>query len=637
MHVTGRRLSLVIAMISIACGGGGGSAPPGGAETVYVTAVLAPTSECPNGGVGIDVGLDDDGNGALASDEVDESRSLCRGNGASALQRIEPEVAGSHCRDGGVALLAGIDSNADGVLADAEVTSTQYVCAGGAAPALVDPFPVSVGGGRSVRVSSTLGTGDRLLADGARGKFYAFDLPASGLLEAAVTGDVELHVFRAACLADPNVEDWGPCFVGRAPIEVDGGAHVLLVKSLTGVTPWETTPFIVDLAASSAVRLEGELDTNFGSGGMAVTSTPGLYSLREALAVEADGDIVVAWGSEYVDETVFHVARYTSAGALDPQFGSGGQVTTELGADGVALAVAIDGEGRIVVAGQQKASPGLLVARYGPDGTLDEGFGTSGVARVGIMPSTDYANFALVLQPDGRIVVAGPEAATEARPTYRLFVARLTGDGSADPDFGDGDGIVSGPDTMSLEGGVSRALLGPSGELVVAASKWVVRYAADGSLDTAFGGDGITELPTGAGYARDMAIAPGGRVLVAARSGDQDVSISRLMEDGSRDAAFGAAGVVSFTTDVQEASLMLFDARGDLVVMGHDRNAAFERTSPRVERYSATGSLDATFGQGGAVSLPDACQEDAVWAPDGSLFCATMHEADLGFGVIRLR
>ncbi|ATB40920.1 hypothetical protein CYFUS_006382 [Cystobacter fuscus] len=91
-----------------------------------------PGARCPQGGTAIQTGLDDNGDGSLGDDEVEQTSFVCSGSGSPSggmsLVKLLPEAAGARCASGGTAVLSGLDTNADGIQGDTEVTSTQYIC-----------------------------------------------------------------------------------------------------------------------------------------------------------------------------------------------------------------------------------------------------------------------------------------------------------------------------------------------------------------------------------------------------------------------------------------------------------------------------------------------------------------------------
>jgi uncharacterized delta-60 repeat protein len=142
----------------------------------------------------------------------------------------------------------------------------------------------------------------------------------------------------------------------------------------------------------------GSLDNAFGSAGK-VVSTVGAADIGFATALQSNGHIVVAGSS---DGDIL-VARYTPTGYPDSTFHGDGFVTTSVGNSNAAHAVAVQPDGKIVVAGTSDKA--FLVVRYQPGGNLDSTFGNYGSVRVTIRAAANAHGIAL--QPDGKIVVAG--------------------------------------------------------------------------------------------------------------------------------------------------------------------------------------------------------------------------------------
>ena len=138
------------------------------------------------------------------------------------------------------------------------------------------------------------------------------------------------------------------------------------------------------------------------------------------------------------DDRAFRVTRYNVDGTLDPDFGTGGTVTTCVGMASDARAVVIQGDGKIVVAGDAVAiGYQFAVVRYNSDGSLDTGFGTSGKVLTDLAGSSDCA-YGVTIQSDGKIVAAG-SAYNAGSNDFAL--ARYNADGSLDTAF-DTDGKV---------------------------------------------------------------------------------------------------------------------------------------------------------------------------------------------------
>jgi uncharacterized delta-60 repeat protein len=161
------------------------------------------------------------------------------------------------------------------------------------------------------------------------------------------------------------------------------------------------------------VRLtsNGAVDSTFGANGI-VSSTLGLGDVtREVfdLALQPDGRILITGEVQVSGILNVLLARFTVGGALDPTFGTGGVTTTAITTQGdAAKAVALQADGKIVVAGRTAlfGTSDFGLARYSSDGTLDVSFGTGGKVTIDFLSGNDGAE-AVLVQPDGKIVAAG--------------------------------------------------------------------------------------------------------------------------------------------------------------------------------------------------------------------------------------
>jgi uncharacterized delta-60 repeat protein len=294
------------------------------------------------------------------------------------------------------------------------------------------------------------------------------------------------------------------------------------------------------------------------------------------------------------------VAAQAAPGGLDPTFGTGGKVTTRIGADAVVRALALQPDGKIVVAGWSKLGSryDFTLARYNGRGSLDRTFGSRGVVRTALGDSS-WA-LAAVIQPDGRIVAAG-YAVQASRNRFAL--ARYNRDGSLDRRFGTGGRLTTAFPVSAIGGAV---LLQPDGKIVVAGSVTragfaLVRYRRGGSIDRSFGDSGRVTTTFGAdtrGFASALTLQPDGRIVAAGTTGEHETSeiaLARYRRDGALDPTFGAGGKA---TALRAALTNNFAAavrlqRGKIVVAG-GANADFA-----LLRFRADGSLDPSFGTDG--------------------------------------
>ena len=384
--------------------------------------------------------------------------------------------------------------------------------------------------------------------------------------------------------------------------------------------------WLVALAFGGVARAaDGDLDPTFGGDGKVATPFPN-GAFADAVAIQPDGMIVVAGAAApYSSTGSFALARYDAGGVLDPAFGTNGKLTTAISPDGndQANEVVIQPDGKIVVAGTNTGD--FEVVRYDGDGSLDATFGTGGIV-VRDLSGGDESAYAAALQPDGKIVVGGAVATGPWRSQFALV--RYDTDGTLDPTFGT-DGIVM---TKFGSGGSARAVvLQPNGKIVVAGTNGdgfaLVRYLPDGSLDTTFGGDGKVAGPTfGGGWAVAVALQPDGKIVAAGAYDFFNFAVARYTVHGDLDPTFSHDGAL--TTDVgggeQGAHAVVVLPSGKIVAVGF--TGPHEGGEPPgrfvLVRYRANGVLDPVFSGDGKVYTKfdgGAGANAATLQPDGKI------------------
>ncbi|HKJ22283.1 MAG TPA: delta-60 repeat domain-containing protein, partial [Gammaproteobacteria bacterium] len=280
-------------------------------------------------------------------------------------------------------------------------------------------------------------------------------------------------------------------------------------------------------------------DTSFNSGsstdaaGTHVTSIGTGDSVAHAIALQADGSIVVAGYATNNNNQQFALARYTSGGDLDTSFNPRGDngaapgtvMTFVDSAISAVQALAVQPDGRIVAAGSSTGGTLFKVAlvRYGADGTPDTHFGPNSDGRVATAVGTgDSLAYGMTLDADGKIIVAG-QASQGGSKGFALV--RYNADGTLDAAFGS-SGTVITPITGLTDARAEAVAMEPDGKIVAAgfgvdgSNRRVVavaRYTANGTLDTTFGSGGIQTTAMGADDARAHAIAlqTDGKIIVA--------------------------------------------------------------------------------------------------------------------------
>ncbi len=283
---------------------------------------------------------------------------------------------------------------------------------------------------------------------------------------------------------------------------------------------------------------DGTLDTTFGTGGKVLTDFGGHGDEAVAARPAAGGKLIVV-GASGGD---FAVARYNKDGTLDATFGTGGRVVTDLGGtQDTAEAVAIQRDGKIVVAGNSNAHSSLrdfAVVRYDKKGNLDPGFGTGGMVFTDFGGIDTVEHGSLILAPRGKIVVGGDTDATD--PNQDFALARYNKDGSLDSTFGSGGKVIT---DLGGEEDLSQIVAQPGNKIIAVGSSdknnpsfesVIARYNASGELDSTFGTGGtvFTGFGSGGSFADAVAVGGGKAVVAGATNAvdpNFDVSVARYL------------------------------------------------------------------------------------------------------------
>jgi uncharacterized delta-60 repeat protein len=303
----------------------------------------------------------------------------------------------------------------------------------------------------------------------------------------------------------------------------------------------------------------GELDSAFGTNGKVTTDIgTNQTDVGYAVALQTDGKIIVAGLSWASGTQTFAVVRYTSTGDLDSTFGTGGRVTTGFDNNGAdaAYAIHIQADGKITVAGVSwgGTSYDFAVARYTSTGELDATFGTGGTVVTDIGVDSFDSVHAMTLQTDGKIIVVGSSGAAGSED----FVAvRYTTSGELDTTFGIGGMVITDIGTNSLDAGYAVAIQ-TDGKILIAGvfdsgtsnDFAVLRYSDSGELDTTFGAEGkvITDIGTNSNdYGEAVVIQADGKIIVTGTidtGGPSDIAVVRYLTTGDLDTTFGDGGKV---------------------------------------------------------------------------------------------
>lgn len=351
-------------------------------------------------------------------------------------------------------------------------------------------------------------------------------------------------------------------------------------------------------------------------------------------------DCTIAFGSSdgtamlhaYQTDSGGTTLRRGSTGALDDTFSGDGRLEDDNSVgDDEYRGVAVQPDGKVVVAGVRGVGLDMYVRRYLPDGSLDPSFGVAGERLLlGTWDTRDLA-----LAPDGSIFVVGYGG-------DNVVVAKLTSAGALDPTWNNGTWTLRNFTAAAGTGIAAETLtVGRGGEVYVAGytpmrgeiDMAVLNYTADGRLDPTFDGDGLQIVDIGnTDEGRGIIEQPDGRIVVSgfASMATGDAAVARFLPNGQLDTTFDGDGVRTYpigtATDFSRAVMQR--PTGELVVAGYRRGAS--DYDPYLLQLLPDGTPDTSFAPGGIVVVPIAGADDLIYdaalQPDGAVVMAGQHD-----------
>lgn len=399
-------------------------------------------------------------------------------------------------------------------------------------------------------------------------------------------------------------------------------------KELGDPCPW-TTRAITLLPASvicaglclqAALAAPGDLDPAFGEAGRFAPSS-GYSGPALSVTPRGDGGVMFSGGSTLPRRTlesprnpdvqaVGFVGRLSDTGLPDPGFSASEEVRI--------FDTAVQPDGKVIAAGEV----GLPIVRYGSnfdvfrlerDGTRDAGFAWP---RLTTFAATRCAATSVLMEPDGRIVVAG-------YGRTNLVVQRLLPDGTLDPAFGDTGTFEAaelgrGRPVVVAAGGGYRVLAQDAPGTVPRCR--VLALTAGGQVDSSYAQQGFAGLgaPASASVTcRSLAALPDGRLQVVGVEDGRAFAV-RLGIDGAVDPGFDGRSVAAAMSDANGVAVA---ADGGSIVAGQ---GASGESGVRVLRLRPDGVADDRFGVGGTswIDLQDGVANDVELLPDGGVLVA---------------
>ena len=338
----------------------------------------------------------------------------------------------------------------------------------------------------------------------------------------------------------------------------------------------------IDKISLARYNSNGSLDNSFGINGIVTTTLFANFNCSGvAIDLQPDGKILVAAQANdtntlAIQNGYFLVLRYTSNGVLDNTFGVNGvrsiQSTSTFSTEVKATDMLLQPDGNIVLSGSAyySSSSEFVFIRLTPTGSLDNTFGTSGVA---VISSTigEAIPSAIALQSDGKIVYSGYIDATTLNYP---FVGRLNTNGSVDASFGNSGHAVPTYSasaafmgiTLQSNGNILASGFGNSGALLAC-------FQTNGTYDLSFGTNGYLITTIGSqvdATLYDVTVQSDGKI-VGAGLADGAFALMRTSAQGSIDASFGTGGIVQTTFAVgvgSEARAIKIQTDGKIVLGG---------------------------------------------------------------------
>lgn len=375
------------------------------------------------------------------------------------------------------------------------------------------------------------------------------------------------------------------------------------------------------LAAALALPLEhhaqmGSLDLSFNSTGVVVQPVNTGDNAQKVLVQPDQKILVVGMSFDASFQSQAHVFRYLPDGSPDLGFATDGVFTFSQDFEANLYSAVLTSENKIVLVGSTTdyQTYRIVLIRLNADGSLDSDFGNGGIVLQSVTEAPAFGEdmgFDLVLDADGNILVCG--SSFSADYVSRPVVVRFTPDGALDASFGNG-GVATIP-VGEYACDFKGIAVQPDGRIVAVGTYgngllwWVLlvaRFEADGSLDNTFGTNGVVKQNYGGvdDEAEDLALLPDGSILVAGFTVTQDYNFSALLmkftPDGSLDASFGENGAVEEDLDDYDyAAQVKVLADGSIAMAGTSGDGPPGAFDMAVWKYNGDGSRQITFGNNG--------------------------------------
>ena len=422
------------------------------------------------------------------------------------------------------------------------------------------------------------------------------------------------------------ITDFGTSADYASSVAIQGDGKLVAIGYTTNATNTDV--------AVARYNTDGSLDNTFDSDGLFVEHTNQGNTHYTSTVVQADGKIIAAgytWNGSNYD---FALARYNTDGSLDNSFSGDGIQITDFGTtDDIAVALALQNDGKIIVAGT--AGSHLALARYNTDGNPDNTFDGDGLVTADFGFANEVTSVAL--QSDGKILVGGTSA-----------LARYNSNGTLDLSF-DGDGILSAPFNSGSSFNCGALTVQSDDKIVIINDMddifIIARYNTDGTKDSTFGTNGESYVFDSDPYhhgksvkvGNDGKIVAGGYYFYADKGGtSSQFAVVRLNPDGSFDETFNGNGLV-YTSPayLNYGTSLVIQNDNKIILAGYSYSGSNNNFT--IVRYNIDGTPDNTFS-GDGIEITEAStannQIGGIALANDSLYAAGYGQYPGNLGVL---
>ena len=375
------------------------------------------------------------------------------------------------------------------------------------------------------------------------------------------------------------------------------------------------------LWCGGAQAAAGDLDMSFGVGGRAFSDFQKFIAVGRSGALQSDKKIVSAgsgarfFNSDQFTGFDFIVTRNKADGTLDTDFGYDGVAFADFGSNDLLSKVVVQSDGKILVGGYTDFVSGdnsrsvFALARFNGNGKLDTSFGIGGKV-VSVFSDRSVCMTSMALQSDGKIVAVG--CLDSASQSGNFLVVRFNANGTLDTSFGT-NGVVT-EDLDAFNDSFNSVVVQSDGKILAGGTSSdpnnsssgrfaLARYNANGTPDTSFDGDGkaFTDFDGGASAINSLALQSDGKIVAGGNASGfvSDFALARYNTDGTLDTGFGTNGRITTDFAGDADSINSIVVQSDGKILAGGEAQSEDGIAGVLARYNINGTPDTSFGNAG--------------------------------------